>query len=397
MADYSLTTVDNLFKTVFGKLSQKLYNSNNVLLARMKKRFDFTGSSLKISMPSTFGGSVGSGTLPTANVKTYLQAEISTKSLYGRMTIDRKSMYAAKDDKGAFVRLLKESIENTVESYTRNLERILVGDGTGALGTMSGTNTGSDPYVVLMSDATWNEANWSKGDYVNIGTDTSSLFEVTVIAAATKTITLDRITGSTTIGATDTDVIYMQGSKDTDPIGLAGTVGVATGTIYGINIATDTEFASTRIDAGGAEISPQLMNKLVLQIHKKTGKNPNLCLASYEQFIKLQNQLEDQKYVVIHPRDEKLKSVVGFDAIEIIAGGKKIPVVVNRFLKPSEMYLLNDDMMELLHQPGFGWFDDDGSVLLRQADSDGYEARYGGYLEAFIKPAFHGQIHNLAE
>lgn len=396
MASYSQASVSELFKIVFGKLSAKLYNHSTIMVSQMKKRFDFSGSSLKISMPGSFGGSVGSGTLPTANVKTYLQAEITTKSLYARMTIDRKSMYAAKDDKGSFVRLLKEAIENTVESYSRNLERILVGDGTGALGTMDGTNTGSDPYVVLISDASWNEANWAKGDYVNVGSDTSSLFEVTVVAAATKTITLDRITGSTSIGASDTDIIYMQNSKDNDPLGLAGTVGISTGTPYGINIATNTEFASTRIDAEGAEISPQIMNKIALQVHKKTGKNINLVMTSYEQFIKLQNQLEDQKYVILPPRGS-LDSTIGFDAIEIIVGGKKVPVVVNRFLKPTEMYLLNSDMLELLHQPGFGWFDDDGTVLLRQADSDGYEARYGGYLEAFIKPAFHAQIHNLAE
>ena len=49
-----------------------------------------------------------------------------------------------------------------------------------------------------------------------------------------------------------------------------------------------------------------------------------------------------------------------------------------------------------MHRPGFGWFDEDGTVLLRQADSDGYEARYGGYLQVVIKPAFQGQIHDLA-
>lgn len=396
MADYSLTNVDKLFKTVYGPLSEKLYNSQNIMVARVKKTFDFQGSDLKVTLPSSFGGSVGSGSLPTANTKNYLQASITTKSLYGRMTIDRKSMYAAKDNRGAFVKLLTEAIENTVESYMRNLERILFGDGTGALGTMDGTNSGSDPYTVLISDATWNEANWSKGDYVNVGTGTD-LFEVTAINASTKTITLDRISGSQTIGGSDTDVIYMQGSKDNDPIGLAGTVGVASGTPYGINVATETEFASTRIDAGGGDISPQIINQAVLKVHKKCGKYPNLIVTSYEQFIKLQNQLEDAKYVKVSPRDESLKMKIGFDAIEVIAGGRAIPIVIGRFCKASEMFLLNDDHIELLHQSKLSWFNDDGTVLLRQASSDGYEARYGGYLECFIKPCFHAQIHNLSE
>lgn len=402
MADYSLSTVDKLFKTVFGKLSEKLYNSQNVMVARAAKNFNFTGDSLKISMPGGFGGSVGSGSLPTSNVKPYLQASITTKSLYGRLNLDRKSMYAAKDDKGSFVRLLKEGIENTVESWMRNMNRILFGDGTGALGTMAGTNTGTgtvgDPYVVLISDATYHEARLEEKDYVNVGTDTTTLFEIVENDVATKTIKLVTISGAVTIGAADTDIIYMQGSKDNDPIGLKNTVGDNTSTIYGIDqsAAGNRRFQSTREDANGAEISPQLINKVVQKIHKKCGKYPNMVVTSYEQFIKLENQLENQKYVLVRSKDESLKSKIGFDAIEIIAGARKVPVLIDRFCELDEMWLLNDDHIKILHQPGFGWFDDDGTVLLRQANSDGYEARYGGYLEVFIKPNFHGQIHNLA-
>lgn len=401
MADYSLTSVDKLFKTVFGKLSEKLYNSQNVLMARVKKTHNFTGSSLKISMPGGFGGSVGSGSLPTANVKPYLQASITTKSLYGRMTIDRKSMHAAKDDKGSFVRLLKESIENTVESYSRNLERILFGDGTGALGTMSGTNTGSgtsgSPYVCTISDATYNEANWEEKDYVNVGTGTD-LFEVVELDDANKQVSLVRISGSQTIGASDTDIIYMQGSKDNDPMGLAGTVGDNTSTVYGIDqtAAGNRRFLSTRINAASAEISPDLLNQAGLKVHKKCGKYPNLVLMHYDQFVKLQNQLEDTKGIEVQPRDAELVGKIGFHALSVIIGGKATPVVISRFCKPTEVWMLNDDHIELLHQPGFGWFDEDGTVLLRQASADGYEARYGGYLEAFIKPNFHAQIHTLA-
>lgn len=402
MAEYSLSSVDKLFKTVYGKLSEKLYNSQNVMVSRVEKSFDFTGKDLKITMPGGFGGSVGSGSLPTANKKAYLQATIETKSLYGRLNIDRKSMYASKDDKGSFVRLLTEGIENTVESWMRNFNRILFADGSGALGTMAGTNSGSgtsgSPYLCVISDATFHEARLEEGDFVNIGADTSTIMEIVNLDVATKTVSLVVVSGSVTIGASDTDVIHMQGSKDNDPIGLAATVGDNTSTIYGIDqtASGNRRFKSTRVDANGTEISPALINKAVLKIHKKCGKYPNLCITSYEQFIKLENQLENQKYVEIKSKDESLKSKIGFDALEITAGAKRIPVTIDRFCELDEMWLLNDDHIKVMHSPGFGWFDDDGTVLLRQADSDGYEARYGGYLQVFIKPNFHGQIHNLA-
>lgn len=399
MADYSLTSVNQLFKTVYGKLSEKIYNSENVLLARVKKTHDFTGNDIKTTMPKGFGGSVGSGSLPTANSKTYLQMTVTPKKLYARMNIDRESMMASKDDKGAFVRLLQEAIKNTVESYSRNMERILFSDGTGALGTMAGTNSGAgssgSPFVCLISDATWKEANFEEDDYVNLGAGTD-LLEVVAVDPDAKTVSLVIVTGTPSISAGQTDVIHMQGSKDNDPIGLAGTVGVASGTVYGIDLAAERRWRSHREDANGAEISADLLNKVVLQVHRKVGKYPNLCITSYTQYTKIQNQLEDIKYIDVSPRDKELVGRIGFKAIDLQAGPAKIPLLISRFCADAELFLLNDNFIDIMHRPGFGWFDEDGTVILRQADSDGYEARYGGYLQAVIKPAFHAQIHNLA-
>lgn len=397
MANYDLDSVNELFKTVYGKLSEKIYNSENVMLARIKKTHNFTGNDLKTTMPKGFGGSVGSGSLPTANNKTYLQMTVQTKELYGRLNISRKAMMQSKDDKGAFVRLLQESIKNTVESYARNMERILFNDGTGALGTMASGTTGSgttgDPYVVSISD--WKEANFEEDDYVNVGSGTD-LFEIQDVDPDNQTIDLVLISGSQTISSGETSVIYMQGSKDNDPEGLASTVGVASGTVYGIDLAANRRWRSYREDAGGAEISRDLLNKVVLQIHKKCGKYPNLAVTSYTQYIKLQNQLEDIKYIDIAPRDKELVGKIGLSGIDLQAGPARVPLTISRFCADDEFWLLNDNFMEIMHAPGFGWFDDDGTVLLRQANSDAYEARYGGYLEVVIKPAFHGQIHNLS-
>jgi len=399
MTSYNLSSVNQLFKTVYGKLSEKIYNSENVLLARMKKAHDFTGTNIKTTMPKGFGGSVGSGSLPTANSKTYLQMTVTPKKVYARMLIDRESMMASKDDKGAFVRLLQESIKNTVESFARNMERILFGDGTGALGTMDGTNTGTgstgDPFVCLISDATWLEANFEEDDYVNIGAGTA-LLEVTAVDPDNKRVSLVTISGTPAISASSATIIYMQGSKDNDPLGLSGTVATSTGTVYDINLATERRWRSYREDAGDAEISADLLNKVVLQVHRKVGKYPNLCLTSYTQYTKIQNQLEDIKYIDVSPRDKELVGRIGYKAIDLQAGPARIPLLISRFCPDDQLFLLNDNFMEIMHRPGFGWFDEDGTVILRQADSDGYEARYGGYLQVVIKPAFQANIYNLA-
>ena len=81
MTEFSLANATNLFKTKYGKLSENVYNSSNVTLARAHKTFDFTGNQMFIPNPLTFQGGVGSGILPTANWSKDEDAIITANSL----------------------------------------------------------------------------------------------------------------------------------------------------------------------------------------------------------------------------------------------------------------------------------------------------------------------------
>ena len=74
----------------------------------------------------------------------------------------------------------------------------------------------------------------------------------------------------------------------------------------------------------------------------------------------------------------------------------EIGVHPNRFLPADRVNLYNDNHIKLYKAPGWGWFDEDGSVFMRMADDDAYEARYGGYPEHFVNPAFQGRIDGLS-
>ena len=77
----SLPDIQALFKIKYEKL-ENVYNSANVLLGRVKKSYNFTGAKLQISIPQSFSGGVGSGSLPTANAARYVAAEITAKKVY---------------------------------------------------------------------------------------------------------------------------------------------------------------------------------------------------------------------------------------------------------------------------------------------------------------------------
>jgi hypothetical protein len=403
---FSLSEASALFKIKYGKLSENVYNSANVLLGRVKKSYNFTGKQILHSIPQSFAGGVGSGSLPTANTAQYSEAIILAKKVYSVVEIDRESIKAAMSDEGAFVRATKEVVQKGVESWMRNMSRILFADGSGelAVGNDSGANvsgTGSlgDPYVVELA-ADSKEANIEERDLVNVDTETTQLEvlaydpDTQVVQLVGSSVVLAGLTGSGPFPAASS--LFMQGSKDNDPEGLKGVLDATSGSKYGIAIAR--RWKSEQIDASSATISSALMNKAMLKVEKKTGKTPNLIITSYKQFEKLLNIFEDDKRYPIPNRagiKDKNGVVISFSGIQFMSTSGPVPVVAERFCEDDRMYFLNDNHIHIHHRPDFGWFDDDGTVFLRKASSDEYEARYGGYLQVYIDPNFHAVITNL--
>lgn len=390
---WNLQSASNLFKTKFGKLSENVYNSSNVLLARCKKTYEFTGDQKFIPVPINFQGGVGSGSLPKANAANAGKALLTRKSVYSRVKISREAIKASSNDEGAFVRGLKYTVEKGVESYMRNMSRILFNDGTGSLGTADAAATpAAGQLAVVISDATFKEANFEENDYVNIDTS-SDLLEIVNVDADTKTITLEAITGTlpTLAGG---EVLYMQGSRNNDPQGLRGVCDATTGSLY--NIPVSRRWRATQRDAAAGGITEELVDEVVLEIQRKSGKVINLVITSFTQFRKMKALSVSQKRYPIEPRAKELKGKISFSGLELMTSAGSVPVVPERFCEDDRVYLLNDKYIHICHAPDFGWFDDDGTVFLREADSDSYEARYGGYLEVFITPTFQGVITNLA-
>ncbi len=393
---FNLTTASNLFKNKYGKLSDNVYNSHNVLLGRCKKSYDFTGKRLERPVPTSFAGGVGSGSLPTANSAAYEDAILTSKKMYSVIEVDRETIKASENDEGAFVRMTKHAVQKGVESWMRNMSRALFNDGTGSLGTCiasNATGTASAP-VVTITAATFKEANWEEKDYINFGTD-SSVFEVVSVAPLTRIITLSRISGSLDLTSAGSGLVaYMQNSKDNDPEGLKGVLDATSGSKYSISIAR--RWQAYQKAAAGTGISTDYMNEVMLGVEKQCGKVPNLILCGYTQYRKLLNIFEDQKQYTLDPRSSELKGKISFRGIEFMSTAGPVGVFYDRFCEEDRMYFLNDNYIELVHRPDFGWFDDDGTVFLRKEDSDAYSARYGGYLNSYIVPSFQGVLTGLA-
>jgi hypothetical protein len=251
-----------------------------------------------------------------------------------------------------------------------------------------------------MAAADWKEANWEERDFVNYHTETT-LLEIVEVVPSTRTVKFVGTSALLTTAAGGPSAVsnpfYMQGSKDNDPTGLKSLTDIAvagTGSLY--NLAFQRRWGISVSNASSAGISVDRMNGMMLDIERKFGKVPNMIVTGFAQYQNVLALLEDHKRYPIDPRSKELKGKLSFDAVQFQSTRGPVPIVVDRFCEDDRIYFLNDNFIERHHRPGFGWFDDDGTVFLREADNDDYEARYGGYWENYITPSAHGCIYGLA-
>ena len=389
------------------------YNNANVTWMKIKKTYKMLGKQETRSIGLSDGSGFGTGTLPTVSFDStsYGQANITHKKVYSIVEIDRLAMKAGKNSEGVFdVSALEHVAKRAVTALNRNMSRILFGNADGKLYTgnasnsnVTGLGTTASPYVInvngLNANVIW--ANFEEGDLVNINTETTTLS----ISLLTKTVGSEAIslvgTSATLYARSQTsaapfgtaDYVVAQGSLNNDPQGLQ-CLTATTGSLYGIS-QTNRRFQGASITAT-TSISEDLLNQLILTIEEESGETPDLIVASYFQFRQIKNFLADNKRFMIEPRDEELKGKVSFDALEFMSASGAIPIVADRFVAKDTIFALNTNKIEAMHAPDFGWMSEEGEpIFLRRDTADRYQARYGGYMNIFIEPRFHGVIKSL--
>ena len=423
MSAFSLVTATNVFKRKFWKMSDAVFNASNVTWSRINKNSDFVGKDMFVSNPLSFSGGVGSGALPTANVGKYEGSIINAKRVYAVAQVEREAIKASESSEGAFVKAMQETVKKTLESFMRNCSRQLFADGSGVLAkgagaaaaaAVSGAGTSVSPYLITLTAATFFDANLEERDLVQIGTgaaadNSGASMELTyleIVAVDVNNFTVSLVGSSARLAAlvsgtakfATTDIIVMQNSYQNDLTGLRGISNASlagSGTLY--NVPVQRRWSMVVKDASSAAITVDLINQQMLQIERVSGKVPNLIVCGFKQFQKLLALHENQKRYNLSPKDSKYAGQFSFDGLQFMSTAGIVPVVYDRFVKDDEIWLLNDNYITMTMRPGGAqWFEEDGTVFLRDTGSDSYSARYGLYGELYIIPTFHGHIKNLA-
>ena len=420
--NWSIQEINDNFKPTFENRSKNMYSTLNPLEGSVKKNYSWTGKEKNIETHLSFAGGFGSGRLPKANNSVLKNQKLTAKKVYGRALVDREGLKAASNSQGSYQQYLKFPIQKTVENYTNQCGRITFGDGTGVLGrgagatAVTGLGTEASPYIVTMRAADFKDVNFEEKSFVQVvtglnandnlggtpegGDATTNLLEIVMVDVAAYKIHLIGVSPVLTAHVTGTQAFpttsgfVMQRSYLKEPTGLAQMFAADIGdTFQGIEV--QRRWMAGKLDAKGSGIMTDMINEVFLERSHVFGEEMNMIVCRYNQYQKILAQLEEKKTIMI--QNVNVKGHLGFKGIMYTTSeGKEVAIVTNRFADADKVYCLNTKYINRLHRPDFGWFDEDGTIFMRETDEDQYEARYGGYWEHAFVPTAHAVIENLA-
>lgn len=356
LKDAYLSAVSNVLNTQTNPLFAKIKQSNN----------DVYGRQIIKSAPIGINGGIGAGTetgvLPVANGNNYIKLKTTLKNLYGSLEISDKAVRASASNSGAFIDLLSAEMEGLLNSSKFNLSRMLYGDGSGCVATVSSVSDGA-----VKMDSVKNLIEGMVVDvYSSTGVKTSNVgLRIAYVDRTNKTVLF-----STPATLSEGQKLYVQGSKDNEITGI-GAIFAQTESIYGLSRA-DNKWLTPYTSATEQEISDDMMQTAIDFLQENSGSNVDIitCGSAVRRAY--------LKYLACYRRN--------VDVIELEGGYKAIsfagvPMVVDRFVEDDTMYLLDSSKFTLHQLCDWEWIEGEGGNILRQKPG------YAAYTATLVKYA----------
>ena len=381
----TLNSAENALKSVYlGVVANQLNVNANPLLTKIKRsNKDVWGKEIRKLAPYGINGGIGagseSGSLPAPAGNNYAQFVADLKNLYGKIEISDKAIRASANNIGAFVNLLSDEMEGLVKASSFNLGRMLYGDGSGLLATISAYTSGT---------ATCDKVkNLIEGMVVDIYNDN------TLVQAEIRITHVDRVNKKfsfSTSGVTGTiasgNKVYVQGSKDYEITGL-GKIFSDSATLYGLTRA-DNKWLSPYVSTTATEVSDTLIQSAVDFLEENVDSKINYitCSSAVRRAY--------QEFLGAYRRNIDVMNLEGgFKAIS----HNGIPVVADRFVDDDTMYLLNTDDFTMHELCDWQWLEgEDGKIIKQNPGYPTYSATLVKYAELICdKPAGQAKISGI--
>ena len=366
----TLTSAESALKNVYlGVVANQLNVRSNPLLAKIKMSSkDVWGKEIRKLAPFGINGGVGAGSetasLPKSSGNSYVQFTAELKNLYGKIELSDKAIRASANNLGAFVNLLSDEMEGLVKASAFNLGRMLYGDGSGLLATVSSASG----QTVTCDKVN----NLIEGMLVDVYTGESvnaKQLKITYVDRVNKTFNYE---GTATIKTGDK--IYCQGSKGYEITGLGKIFDTTNTTLYGVSV-TDYPWLKPYVSAPSSnqDISDTLIQEAIDELEFNHDSQINYIATTAE------IRRAYQQYLSACKRN--------IDVMDLEGGFKTIshngiPVVADRFVDSGKMFLLNTNDFTLHQLCDWKWLEGENGRILRQnADQPAYSATLVKYAE----------------
>lgn len=388
----TLTTADNALKEVYlGVVSEQLNTSINPLLSKIKQTTsDVWGKEIRKLAPFGLNGGIGAGTedgdLPVAAGNNYAQFVLTLKNLYGKIEISDKAIRASENSAGAFVNLLNAEMEGLIRASSFNFGRMLYGDGSGKLATISANTT-----TTLTVDSVINLIEGMVVDLVSSGgTVTLAAARIVSIDRANKAVTLSK---TMTASAHATDYVCVQGSYNNELTGLEA-IFKSSGSLYGLSRSTYGWMIPYMTDitsnSAATQITDIVMQRAIDNLEENADSKVDFIVCSAG--VKRNYQ---EYFTSFRTNVDILELAGGYKAISY----NGIPVVSDRFVTPNTMYLLNTKEFALHQLCDWNWLEgEDGRVIKQNQGKPTYSATLVKYADIICdKPSGQAKIIGIKE
>lgn len=378
------------------KVENMVYK-NNPFLALVPKMEKFYGKNLPI--PIIYGNPTGrSATFATAQANknnSLLKDFVLTRDQdYSLASIDNETLEASQNDAGAFMEAATTEIDGAIQSATRSLATALFRDGSGAIGRINATVTGTTLTLATTVDI----VNFEVGMKLQF----SSAATVASLRDSGEAVTVSSVNRSagsmvvtpslTTIaGLTLNDYINVQGDLEQKVKGLDAWVpsSVSATSFFGVDrTADETRLGGVRYDGSSQPIEEALSDGLALV--EREGGSPEYCFLNFANFSNLKKALGSKVQYIDIPGPAS----VGFKGVMIDGNKNQLKVIADQNCPAAVAYMLQMDVWKL-YSLGMApkILDSDGLKMLREAAADSVEVRVGYYAQLGSRaPGWNGRV-----
>ena len=385
----TLTSADNALKTLYlGVVTDQLNTAVNPLLARFQQTTsDVWGKEIRKLAPFGINGGIGAGTedgeLPDAASNNYAQFVLTLKNLYGTIEISDKAIRASENSAGAFVNLLEAEMEGLIKASKFNFGRMLFGDGSGKLCTVSAVS--GNEFTV---DAVNNLIEGMVVDVIGNGSKTP-------VVSARRIVDVDRankkvkVSGASIgVGTVNSgDFLTVQGSYGKELTGLGAIFGDSE-TLYGLTRASNKWLTPYKKTASS-------LTDITIQTAMDTLDE---VAGSQADFIVCSGGVKRayQDYLITNRSNIDVMNLQGgYKAISY----NGIPVISDRFAPAGTMYVLNTGDFHLHQLCDWRWLEgDDGRIIKQVANKPVYTATLVKYADLICdRPIGQAMISGITE